>query len=173
MPNLSSWVETGWWALAIQGGNFWCFSLMTWLIFFQQPFTLGSGEGCLTAPRCALTPDMRRLWSWKRWRQKPKKSIGPVSQGRGGRLLKTQSRHVFAAWCGSTAHLRTHWISPSLIYLFIWLCFTLHFTSFLGGGESLILKVAQETGVRWVVRSVLHDFNGKNSLETIWIVRNK
>lgn len=55
-----------------------------------------------------------------RWRQKPKKSIGPVSQGRVGRLLKTQSRHAFAAWCGSTAHLRTQWISPFLDF-FIYL----------------------------------------------------
>ena len=65
MPNLSYWVETGWWVLAIEGENFWCFSLMTWLIFFQRPFTLGSGEGWLTAPRCALTPDTRPLWGWK------------------------------------------------------------------------------------------------------------
>lgn len=81
-------------------------------------------------------PPTRGRWeAGNRWRQKPKKSIGPVSQGRGGRLLKTQSRHVFAARCGSTAHLRTHWISPSpylfiyiysFIYLFTRLCSALH-----------------------------------------------
>lgn len=62
---LAYWVETGWWVLVIQGENFWCFSLMTWLIFFQRPFTLGSGEGWLGAPRCALTLDTRPLGGWK------------------------------------------------------------------------------------------------------------
>lgn len=70
-------------------------------------------------PGAPWPPTCGRCEAGNRWRQKPKKSIGPVSQGRGGRLLKTQSRHGFAAWCGSTAHLRTHWIPPSLfIYLF-------------------------------------------------------
>lgn len=111
MPNLSYWAETAWWALAIQGGKFWCFPLMTWLIFFQRPFTFGCGEGCLAEPLRALTSTYGRCEAENWWRQKPKKSIGPVSQWGGKRLLKTQSRHVLAAWCASTAHLRTHWIS--------------------------------------------------------------
>lgn len=117
MPNLRWGVETAWWALAIQGENFWCFPLMTWLIFFQRPFTFGCGEGCLTEPPRALTSTYGRCEAENWWRQKPKKSIGPVSQWGGERLLKTQSRHVLAAWCGSTAHLRTHWISRGF-YLF-------------------------------------------------------
>lgn len=108
MPNLSYWAETAWWALAIQGKKFWCFPLMTWLIFFQQPFTLGCGKGCLAEPLHALTSTYGRCEAENWWRQKPKKSIGPVSQWGGKHLLKTQSRHVLAAWC---AHLRTHWIS--------------------------------------------------------------
>lgn len=107
MPNLSYRAETAWWALAIQGENFWCFPLMTWLIFFQRPFTLGCGEGCLAEPLRALTSTYGRCEAENWWRQKPKKSIGPVSQWGGERLLKTQSRHVLAAWCASTAHLRT------------------------------------------------------------------
>lgn len=89
-----------------------------------------AGSLCPGAP---WPPTRGHCEAGNRWRQKPKKSIGPVSQGRGGRLLKTQSRHVFAAWCGSTAHLRTHWISPSP-YLFIYLA--LLYTSFylFGGG---------------------------------------
>lgn len=63
-------------------------------------------------PGAPWPPTCGRCEAGNRWRQKPKKSIGPVSQGRVGRLLKTQSRHAFAAWCGSTAHLRTQWISP-------------------------------------------------------------
>lgn len=117
MPNLRRGVETAWWALAVQGENFWCFPLMTWLIFFQRPFTFGCGEGCLPEPPRALTSTYGRCEAENWWRQKPKKSIGPVSQWGGERLLKTQSRHVLAARCGSAAHLRTHWISR-VFYLF-------------------------------------------------------
>lgn len=122
MPNLRWGVETAWWALAIQGENFWCFPLMTWLIFFQRPFTFGCGEGCLPEPPHALTSTYGRCEAENWWRQKPKKSIGPVSQWGGERLLKTQSRHILAAWCGSTAHLRTHWISQGFFCFgcFVW-----------------------------------------------------
>lgn len=115
-----------------------------------------------------------RCEAGNRWRQKPKKSIGPVSQGRGGRLLKTQSRRVFAAWCRSTAHLRTHWISPSPS-LFIYsarLC-THILPPFLGGRGGLNLSGSKGKAASHVVRLVLHDINRKNSLETIWIVWNK
>lgn len=131
MPNLRCRVETAWWASAIQGENFWCFPLMTWLIFFQRPFTFGCGEGCLPEPPRALTSTYGRCEAENWWRQKPKKSIGPVSQWGGERLLKTQSRHVLAAWCGSTARLRTHWIPHFLfisIYLFIYSCVNTAFT---------------------------------------------
>lgn len=99
-------------------------------------------------PGAPWPPTCGRCEAGNRWRQKPKKSIGPVSQGPGGRLLKTQSRHVFAAWCGSTAHLRTHWISP-FPYLFIYLA--LLYTSFclflrLEGAEALTFKAARERG---------------------------
>lgn len=87
-------------------------------------------------PGAPWPPTRGRCEAGNRWRQKPKKSIGPVSQRRGGRLLKTQSRHVFAAWCGSPAHLRTHWISPSP-YLFIYLAllYTLSYLFFEKGGK--------------------------------------
>lgn len=59
------------------------------------------------------------------------------------------------------------------IYLFIWLCFTLHFTSFWEGGKDLNLSGSKGKGASHVVRLVLHDINRKNALETIWIVWNK
>lgn len=123
-------------------------------------------------PGAPWPPTRGRCEAGNRWRQKPKKSIGPVSQGRGGRLLKTQSRHVFAARCGSPAHLRTHWISPSP-YLFTWLRFTLNFPSFGEQGEDFTLSGREGEGASRVLRLVLHDINRKNSLETMWIVWNK
>lgn len=104
------------------------------------------------SPGAPWPPTHGRCEAGNRWRQKPKKSIGPVSQRRGGRLLKTQSRHVFAAWCRSTAHLRTHWISPSpSLFIYSALLCTSHFTSFGGGGvgggeggETLISQAARE-----------------------------
>lgn len=70
-------------------------------------------------PGAPWPPTCGRCEAGNRWRQKPKKSIGPVSQGRVGRLLKTQSRHAFAAWCGSTAHLRTQWIPRSWLFIYL------------------------------------------------------
>lgn len=105
-------------------------------------------------PGAPWPPTCGRCEAGNRWRQKPKKSIGPVSQGRVGRLLKPQSRHAFAAWCGSTAHLRTQWISPfpDLFIHLVQLCTSpsetaLHFT----------FKSVREWG-KWVVRLDFCDF---------------
>lgn len=162
MPNLRCGVETAWWASAIQGENFWCFPLMTWLIFFQRPFTFGCGEGCLPEPPRALTSTYGRCEAENWWRQKPKKSIGPVSQWGGERLLKTQSRHVLAAWCGSTAHLRTHWISN--ILFFFYFCVNTPFTYlFL---NLLCCKISEQS---ILLGSNLHDISKKKkSLGIVW-----
>lgn len=169
MPNLRRGVETAWWALAIQGENFWCFPLMTWLIFFQRPFTFGCGEGCLPEPPRALTSTYGRCEAENWWRQKPKKSIGPVSQWGGERLLKTQSRHVLAAWCRSSAHLRKHWISRGLgffawFWMFGWLgCFFFNFcvnTPFTYLFLNLLRRMEAK---RVMLGGNLHDINKKKN----------
>lgn len=113
---------------------------------FSSPSLREVARAASPRPGAPWPPTCGRCEAGNRWRQKPKKSIGPVSQGRGGRLLKTQSRHVFAARCGSTAHLRTHWIRPSLIYLFgsalhlvlplFWEGRKLHLEGSQGGGQA-------------------------------------
>lgn len=152
MPNLSYWVETGWWVLAIQGKFFDASHLWHDWFSFSGPSLWEVARAGSLSPGAPWPPTHGRCEAGNRWRQKPKKSIGPVSQRRGGRLLKTQSRHVFAAWCRSTAHLRTHWISPSpSLFIYSALLCTSHFTSFGGGGvgggeggETLISQAARE-----------------------------
>lgn len=86
------------------------------------------------SPGAPWPPTHGRCEAGNRWRQKPKKSIGPVSQGRGGRLLKTQSRHAFAAQRRPAAHRRARCISPSpASFICVALLCTSHFTSLFWG----------------------------------------